>query len=87
VAVDAAALAQARGHLRGSAVLLGVAARLRGADDRTDPQVRELTDRGRAALGEDGFAAAYAEGRELAGETALTAADPTRPPGGPGGNG
>jgi hypothetical protein len=81
VAVDAAALAQACGHLRGSAVLLGVAARLRGADDRTDPQVRELTDRGRAALGEDGFAAAYAEGRELDGETALTAADPARPPG------
>jgi hypothetical protein len=74
VAVDAAALARAHGRLRESAVLLGVAARLRGAHDRTDPQVRELTRRGQVALGEDGFAAAYAEGWELDVETAMATA-------------
>ncbi|MER6799538.1 ATP-binding protein, partial [Amycolatopsis mediterranei] len=48
VTVHTAALAEARGRPRDSAELLGVAARLRGAHDRTDPQVRELTHRGRA---------------------------------------
>ncbi|WNV87038.1 BTAD domain-containing putative transcriptional regulator [Umezawaea sp. Da 62-37] len=76
VAVDAAALAEARGRPHESAVLLGAAARLRGAHDRTDPQVRGLTLRGRAALGGDGFAAAYAEGWELDGAAAVAAADP-----------
>ncbi|GIJ46233.1 SARP family transcriptional regulator [Virgisporangium aliadipatigenens] len=70
VAVHAAALADTLGRPDESAALLGVAARLRGAHDRTDPQVRELTRRGRAALGEEGFAASYARGREADGETA-----------------
>ncbi|MEV5719341.1 BTAD domain-containing putative transcriptional regulator [Amycolatopsis mediterranei] len=78
VTVHTAALAEALGRRREPAVLLGVAARLRGAHDRTDPQVRELTHRGRAALGEDEFAAAYAEGWELAATTAVAAADPAR---------
>lgn len=78
VTVNAAALAEQRGHQYESAVLLGVAARLRGAHDHTDPQVRELTHRGQAALGEEEFAAAYAKGWELDGETAVTAADPAR---------
>ncbi|MGW5743169.1 BTAD domain-containing putative transcriptional regulator [Amycolatopsis sp. NPDC003861] len=65
VAVHTAALADALGRPHESAVLLGAAARLRGAHDRTDPQVRALTSRGRAALGEDEFAAAYANGWEL----------------------
>ncbi|GIF22496.1 putative ATPase/DNA-binding SARP family transcriptional activator [Actinoplanes tereljensis] len=47
-----------------SATLLGAAARLRGTHDRTDPQVRELTRRGEAALGAEEFAAAYAQGWE-----------------------
>ncbi|WP_214401608.1 hypothetical protein, partial [Pseudonocardia lacus] len=64
VAVDGAALAAGRGQLRASAVLLGAAARLRGADDRTDPLVRGLTDRARAALGEERFAAAFGRGRD-----------------------
>ncbi|MFC0064285.1 BTAD domain-containing putative transcriptional regulator [Umezawaea endophytica] len=76
VAVTGAALAAARGLPRRSAVLLGAAARLRGAHDHTDPQVRDLTRRGRAALGEAEFAAAYATGWELDGEEAATAADP-----------
>ncbi|GGS83545.1 hypothetical protein ACFFV7_45835 [Nonomuraea spiralis] len=74
VTVNAAALAEARGRQRESAVLLGAAARLRGTHDRTDPQVRELTRRGRAALGEDGFAAAYTKGWELDTRAAVNAA-------------
>ncbi|QUF05201.1 AfsR/SARP family transcriptional regulator [Actinosynnema pretiosum subsp. pretiosum] len=64
VAVGAAALEQARGRWAGSGVLLGTAARVRGAHDRTDPLVRELVDRGRAAVGGSAFAAAYARGWE-----------------------
>ncbi len=78
VAVHTAALAEALGRPHDSAVLLGAAARLRGAHDRTDPQVRELTGRGRAALGEDEFAAAYAKGWELDTASAMAAADPAR---------
>ncbi|WIX85504.1 BTAD domain-containing putative transcriptional regulator [Amycolatopsis sp. DG1A-15b] len=78
VTVHTAALAEARGRRREPAVLLGVAARLRGAHDRTDPQVRELTHRGQAALGEAEFAAAYAEGWELDAPAAVAAADPAR---------
>ncbi|WNV85634.1 BTAD domain-containing putative transcriptional regulator [Umezawaea sp. Da 62-37] len=78
VAVNAAALAEAHGRHRESAVLLGAASRLLGAHDRTDPQVRALTRRGRAALGGDAFAAAYAEGWELDGRTAAAEVDPAR---------
>ncbi|WP_214410163.1 BTAD domain-containing putative transcriptional regulator [Sphaerisporangium fuscum] len=78
VAVNAAALAEAHGRHHESAVLLGAASRLRGTHDRTDPQVRELTRRGRVALGEEAFAAAYGKGWELDGKTAVTEADPAR---------
>ncbi|WP_410609948.1 BTAD domain-containing putative transcriptional regulator [Amycolatopsis sp. lyj-109] len=78
VTVHTAALAEALGRPRESAVLLGAAARLRGTHDRTDPQVRELTDRGRAALGDVEFAAAYANGWELDATSAVAAADPAR---------
>ncbi|MFI0424444.1 AfsR/SARP family transcriptional regulator [Spongiactinospora sp. 9N601] len=76
VAVNAAALAETRGRRHESAVLLGAAARLRGAHDHTDPQVRLLTRRGQAALGEAEFATAYAEGWNLDTQSATTAADP-----------
>jgi hypothetical protein len=76
VAVTAAALAETRGRRHESAVLLGAAARLRGTHDHTDPQVRELTSRGHATLGELEFAAAYAKGWELDAQTAVTTADP-----------
>ncbi|QQQ78964.1 AfsR/SARP family transcriptional regulator [Saccharothrix sp. 6-C] len=76
VAVQAAALAELSGRPHESAVLLGVAARLRGAHDLTDPRVRDLTGRGRAALGGDGFAAAYAAGWELDPATAVRRAAP-----------
>jgi hypothetical protein len=78
VAVTSAALAEARGRQHESAVLLGIAARLRGTHDHTDPQVNELTRRGQAALGGEEFAAAYATGWELEGEAAVTGADPAR---------
>ncbi|MFC4503824.1 MULTISPECIES: AfsR/SARP family transcriptional regulator [Streptomyces] len=72
VAVNAAALAEAHGRHHQAAVLLGAASRLRGAHDRTDRQVRALTRRGRAALGEKPFAAAYAKGWQLDAKTAAT---------------
>ncbi|MEU8319578.1 BTAD domain-containing putative transcriptional regulator [Nonomuraea sp. NPDC048881] len=78
VAVNAAALAEAHGRHHDSAVLLGAASRLRGAHDRTDRQFGELSRRGRAALGEAAFAAAYGQGRRLDGKTAARAADPAR---------
>ncbi|MFC9749832.1 BTAD domain-containing putative transcriptional regulator [Streptomyces niveus] len=78
VAVTTAALAEAYGRPHESAVLLGAAARLRGAHDPTDPQVRELTTRGRAALGEEAFAAAYATGRRLDRGAATAEVDPAR---------
>ncbi|MFI7153848.1 AfsR/SARP family transcriptional regulator [Nonomuraea sp. NPDC050022] len=77
-AVNAAALAQAHGRHHESAVLLGVASRLRGTHDRTDQQVRELTRRARAVLGEEAFATAYGKGWELDGKTAVTEVDPAR---------
>ncbi|MEF3113984.1 hypothetical protein [Streptomyces chrestomyceticus] len=78
VAVQAAAFAEAHGPHQRAAVLLGAASRLRGAHDRTDQQVRDLTRRGRAALGGDAFAAAYGTGWELDGKTAVTGDDPAR---------
>ncbi|MEU9749190.1 BTAD domain-containing putative transcriptional regulator [Streptomyces niveus] len=78
VAVTTAALAEAYGRPHESAVLLGAAARLRGAHDPTDPQVRELTSRGRAALGEEAFTAAYGTGRRLDRGAATAEADPAR---------
>jgi predicted ATPase/DNA-binding SARP family transcriptional activator len=79
VAVTAAALAEARGRQHEAAVLLGAAARLRGAHDRTDQRVRELSRRGRAALGEAAFAAAYGTGWGLDRRSAAAAVDPARP--------
>ncbi|WP_308120908.1 BTAD domain-containing putative transcriptional regulator [Paractinoplanes bogorensis] len=78
VAVTAAGLASARGHHDEAARMLGAAARLRGTHDRTDPQILELTGRGRAALGEDGFAEAYGKGWDLDGKTASVQVDPSR---------
>jgi hypothetical protein len=76
VAVAVAGLAALYGQHRDVAVVLGAASRLRGAHDRTDRRVRELTHGGQAALGEDAFAAAYGAGWELDGKAAVTAVDP-----------
>ena len=76
VAVTTASLADLRGEHRTAAAVLGTAARLRGADDHTDPQVRALSDRARAALGDEVFAEAYAGGRGLDTPEALRRVDP-----------
>ena len=78
VTVTAAALADLYGQHREVALLLGAAARLRGAHDRTDPQIRELGGRSRAALGEDAYSAAYTQGWEQDGKTASAQVDPAR---------
>ncbi|KOX21805.1 SARP family transcriptional regulator [Saccharothrix sp. NRRL B-16348] len=70
VAVAGAELAELRGRHRDVARLLGAAARLRGAHDRTDRRIRALVTSGRTALGEDVFAAAYQDGWRLDGKTA-----------------
>ncbi|MFI1380134.1 ATP-binding protein [Embleya sp. NPDC020886] len=76
VAVTVAGLAARYGRHRNAALVLGAAARLRGAHDRTDPPVRTLTDRGRAALGDELFAEAYDTGWRLDTPAALARADP-----------
>ncbi|MEU8664902.1 AfsR/SARP family transcriptional regulator, partial [Actinoplanes philippinensis] len=80
VTVQVAALATARGHHTAAAVLLGAASRLRGAHDRTDPQVHRLTGEGQAALGVAAFDGAYGKGWELTVEAAVSEADPARGP-------
>ncbi|MEU7583461.1 hypothetical protein AB0B50_38460 [Streptomyces sp. NPDC041068] len=78
VAVTVAGLAASHGEFRDVAVLLGAAARLRGAHDRTDPQIRTLSGRGRAALGDECFTEAYESGWRLDLAAALTRTDPVR---------
>ncbi|GAA4553399.1 ATP-binding protein [Amycolatopsis samaneae] len=78
VAVTLAGLAAWHGRHHDVAALLGAAARLRGAHDRTDPRVRALTSRARAALGDTPFAEAYETGWQLDGPAALAKADPAR---------
>ncbi|MFG1992044.1 BTAD domain-containing putative transcriptional regulator [Actinoplanes sp. NPDC048988] len=78
VAVGAAALAGAYGRAGEMAVMLGAAARLRGAHDHTDPQIAKLSREGRLALGGDAFDEAYGKGWNLDGKTALTRVDPAR---------
>ncbi|MFJ8167846.1 hypothetical protein ACIQ64_05215 [Streptomyces sp. NPDC094473] len=71
VAVTVAGLAALYGRHRDAALVLGAAARLRGAHDRTDPQIRALSRRARTALGDEGFAEAYGAGRDLDAAAAL----------------
>ncbi|GAA2100896.1 BTAD domain-containing putative transcriptional regulator [Streptomyces albiaxialis] len=78
VGVRTAALAEAYGQHREAAVLLGAAARLRGAHDRTDHQVGALVRRSRAALGAVAFGAAYGQGWELDRRAAVKETDPAR---------
>ncbi|WP_336157107.1 BTAD domain-containing putative transcriptional regulator [Amycolatopsis sp. VC5-11] len=78
VAVTVAGLAELYRRFTDGAEILGAAARLRGAHDRTDLQVRTLSSRGRLALGEERFAAAYERGWQLPAPAAVTRADPAR---------
>ncbi|WP_433428756.1 BTAD domain-containing putative transcriptional regulator [Nonomuraea sp. CA-141351] len=78
VAVAEAELAGLQGRHRDVALLLGAAARLRGTHDLSDRQIQEMVARGRAALGEDVFDAAYQDGWQLDGKTASLQVDPAR---------
>jgi hypothetical protein len=79
VAVSEAELAGLRGRWRDVALLLGAASRLRGTHDLSDLRIQEMVARGRTALSEDVFAAAYQDGWQLDGKTASLQVDPARP--------
>ncbi len=76
VAEGCAALAAARGQHHRAAELLGLAHTLHGFRDAASLEVRRVTALSSAALGADGFSAAYAQGQRLARAdlAALTAA-------------
>jgi predicted ATPase/DNA-binding SARP family transcriptional activator len=76
VAVIEAELAGLQERHRDVALLLGAAARLRGTHDLSDRQIQAMVARGRTALGEDVFAAAYQDGWQLDGKTASLQVDP-----------
>ena len=76
VGVVVAALAVQRELPVPAAELLGAAARLRGAEDRTHPEVARLTAELREALGDAGFATAFERGRALDRDDALRRLDP-----------
>jgi predicted ATPase/DNA-binding SARP family transcriptional activator len=76
VGVAVATLAHHDGAPRDAAEILGAAARLRGSADRTNPDVVALIAPLRAALGDDGFEAAFAAGRALDRDAALARLDP-----------
>jgi ATP/maltotriose-dependent transcriptional regulator MalT len=78
VTVTVASLADLYGRPVDVALMLGAAARLRGTHDRSDLQVRELSARSRAAVGDQRFAEAYEMGWQLDGPAALAQADPAR---------
>ncbi|MFJ6125646.1 BTAD domain-containing putative transcriptional regulator [Streptomyces griseoviridis] len=62
IAVAVAAVELARGRGQSAGQLLGIGARLRGAEDPTDPEVAQVTRAATELLGETGFAAAYRVG-------------------------
>ncbi|MGP4005346.1 BTAD domain-containing putative transcriptional regulator [Streptomyces sp. 4N124] len=76
VAVTVAGLAELRGQHRDAAVVLGAAARLRGAHDPTDPHIRAVRTRTRSVLGDAAFTTAYTAGWQLDAPTALKRVDP-----------
>jgi len=65
-----------RGRPGSAAEILGAAAQLAGSDDPTNLDVRRITGDLRAALGADGFAAAYDRGRRLERDAAVARVDP-----------
>ncbi|HZC72300.1 MAG TPA: BTAD domain-containing putative transcriptional regulator [Jatrophihabitans sp.] len=71
VGVMLAEIVTAAGDPDGAAVMLGAAARLRGADDPTSRDIAKLTERLRAALGDARFADCYAQGKALDRDAAI----------------
>jgi predicted ATPase/DNA-binding SARP family transcriptional activator len=76
--VTLAALEHSRGHHTESAEILGAAAGLRGAEDRTHPEVARLTTALRGQLGDEDFDAEFERGRALGRDDALARLDPGR---------
>jgi predicted ATPase/DNA-binding SARP family transcriptional activator len=76
VGVAAAIAASAADRHEEAAELLGAATALRGAADDTNPDVAQVTATLRAALGDDGFDAAYGRGRALDRDAAFARLDP-----------
>jgi len=75
VAVTAAGLFALHGRDLDVGLVLGAAARLRGAHDPTDPQVQALSEHAVSALGTEAFAAAYEQGWGLLTAEALRSTD------------
>jgi predicted ATPase len=78
VSVTQAGLALALGQPGRAAGMLGAAAAVRGGDDPTDLLVRQVETRLRDALGERGYADAYAAGKALSRAEATAYLDPAR---------
>ena len=83
VGVTLAEIVATSGDAAGAAVMLGAAARLRGADDLTAREIAELADLLRGELGTEGFAERYAEGKALDRNAAIERLDPTASRGDP----
>jgi tetratricopeptide (TPR) repeat protein len=78
VAVAVAALALDRGAPGVAATILGAAARLRGSDDATNPDIARITARLREDLGDAELRSAFAAGRAMDREAAVARVDPAR---------
>ncbi|MDO8185531.1 BTAD domain-containing putative transcriptional regulator [Conexibacter sp. JD483] len=76
VGVAAAAYASRAGDAAAAAEILGAAARLRGAEDRTDPDIARLSAHLRETLGVDAYDAAFSAGRWQGRDAALRRLDP-----------
>jgi hypothetical protein len=71
VATVGVALADLADDPAEAAVLLGAAARLRGADDRTAVEIARVTSDLVAVLGDERFATLYADGKALERDAAI----------------
>lgn len=71
-----AAYAAHYGDAAAAAEVLGAAARLRGAEDRTHPDIARLESRLRGSLGDAGYEAAFAAGRWRERAAAIERLDP-----------
>ena len=76
VGVALAAYASRVGDAAAAAEILGAAARLRGAEDRTDPTIVRLTAHLRETLGDEAYEAAFTAGRWQERDAALGRLNP-----------
>jgi len=76
VGLAAADLATSIGRSVDAAQMMGAAARIRGADDPTQLDIKRLAAALRTALGDEQYEAAYAAGRALDRDAALARLDP-----------